>query len=172
MLLRSMSWCVCAITDLKWRRGHCVTNGVAHPICSQEMNTVVVLASMEAIGVGFNGEVLHEAETGMQKQLDELVAQSEQQAGRSFLITSPHEVVCVGGRKTRVDTGACVSHHPTTQVSKLLFEELKLKPPSWSTVSAKGHRGTGDDVLQDLRYSTKAVLHLSLAATAHVTTCS
>lgn len=66
-----------------------------------------------------------------QSRLVELNTEAQRLAGRPLLVTSPQDV------------------------SKALFVELQLKPPSWASKSARGHMPTGEGVLTAIRCGSR-----------------
>ncbi len=92
-----------------------------------EMPLTPVLAAMEREGIGLDVDFLREMSVVLTRRMVELEKQIIQQVGYSFNLNS------------------------TQQLSKALFETLKLQPPGRNKKTASGHFSTAADVLEDLR---------------------
>ena len=102
-----------------------------------EMPLTPVLAAMEREGIGLDVNFLREMSITLTRRMVELEKQVVQQVGYSFNLNS------------------------TQQLSKALFETLKLQPPGRNKKTASGHFSTAADVLEDLR-GTHLVIDLIL----------
>lgn len=102
-----------------------------------EMPLIPLLAEMEMTGIALNGELLAEFSTELEKQL----AQLEKQIHKHL--------------------GAAININSTQQLSKALFEDLKLVPPDKSRKTAAGKFSTAADVLEEMR-ETHPVIGLIL----------
>jgi DNA polymerase I len=92
-----------------------------------EMPLIPVLAQMEMTGISLNKEYLAGMSSELSARLAEIETQVYQLVGMPFNISS------------------------TQQLSKALFERLKLEPPDRTRRTASGHYSTSADVLDALR---------------------
>jgi DNA polymerase I len=92
-----------------------------------EMPLVPVLAEMERTGIALDKEFLQLMSGELSQRLDEIEYQVHADVGYSFNLNS------------------------TQQLSKVLFEHLKLEPPDRRKRTASGHFSTSADVLEGLR---------------------
>jgi DNA polymerase I len=100
----------------------------ATPVMEEiEMPLVPVLAQMEMTGISLNDEYL----AGMSSELSARLAEIESQVYK--LVDMPFNI------------------GSTQQLSKALFERLKLEPPDRTRRTASGHYSTSADVLDALR---------------------
>jgi DNA polymerase I len=92
-----------------------------------EMPLIPVLAQMEMTGISLNKEYLAGMSSELSARLAQIETQVYQLVGMPFNISS------------------------TQQLSKALFERLKLEPPDRTRRTASGHYSTSADVLDALR---------------------
>jgi DNA polymerase-1 len=92
-----------------------------------EMPLIPVLAQMEQTGVALDVPFLHRMSLELTQRLDELCALVFNAVGYQFNLNS------------------------TQQLSKALFETLRLTPPGANRRTASGHFSTSADVLEELR---------------------
>jgi len=92
-----------------------------------EMPLVSVLADMEIAGVRVDRELLASLSTELQGRLNELETEIFRVVGHSFNVNS------------------------TQQLSRVLFEEMGLRPPDQGRKTASGHFSTSADVLDEMR---------------------
>jgi DNA polymerase-1 len=92
-----------------------------------EMPLVTVLADMEMEGISLDSEFLARMSTGLQKRMTELQDRVFQAVGEPFNLNS------------------------TQQLSKVLFERLKLSPPAGTKRTASGLYSTSADILEALK---------------------
>ena len=102
-------------------------DGLEHLMYEIEMPLVSVLAGMEFLGVRLDLDFFHEFSKEINLKLDSLETQIHAQVGKPFNINS------------------------TQQLSDVLFNRLKLKPPDRGRKTASGHFSTSADVLEELR---------------------
>lgn len=98
-----------------------------------EMPLVPILADMELAGVGLDTEFLGDLSRRLAKRLEGIEAEIYRLVGERFNINS------------------------TQQLSKVLFENLKLTPPDRTRRTASGHYSTAASVLEELRQAHPAV---------------
>ncbi len=98
-----------------------------------EMPLVPILAEMEMTGVRLDPEVLDRFAAELEGKLAAIEQEVYQAVGHPFNINS------------------------TQQLSKVLFEELGLKPPERTRRTASGHYSTAASVLEELREAHPAV---------------
>jgi DNA polymerase-1 len=94
-----------------------------------EMPLVPILADMERVGVSLDTDFLQEFSLELSQRLGEIEADIFEIAGTTFNVNS------------------------TQQLSKVLFEDLGLKPPDRTRKTASGHYSTAASVLAELRES-------------------
>jgi DNA polymerase-1 len=94
-----------------------------------EMPLVPILAEMERVGVSLDTDFLHGFSLELSQRLGEIEADIYAMAGKTFNVNS------------------------TQQLSKVLFEDLELKPPDRTRRTASGHYSTAAPVLAELRES-------------------
>jgi DNA polymerase-1 len=92
-----------------------------------EMPLVPVLAEMERTGIALDEPFLQQMSVELSQRMAEIESQVYAAAGSSFNLNS------------------------TQQLSKILFEQLKLEPPDRRKRTASGHFSTSADVLDELR---------------------
>jgi DNA polymerase-1 len=92
-----------------------------------EMPLVSVLAEMESAGIALDVPFLQQMSNELSQRMFELENQVYADAGSPFNLNS------------------------TQQLSKILFERLKLEPPDRRKRTASGHFSTSADVLEELR---------------------
>jgi DNA polymerase-1 len=92
-----------------------------------EMPLIPILAEMEMTGIALNSELLAEFAKVLEKQLAQLEKKIHKHIGYELNINS------------------------TQQLSKALFEDLKLTPPDKSRKTAAGKFSTAADVLEEMR---------------------
>ncbi|NMD30696.1 MAG: DNA polymerase I, partial [Chloroflexi bacterium] len=92
-----------------------------------EMPLIPVLVDMERNGVALNVSLLESMSVDLQKRMDEIERDIQREVGYSFNLNS------------------------TQQLSKALFETLKLEPPDRRKKTASGHYSTSAGVLEELR---------------------
>lgn len=92
-----------------------------------EMPLVPILADMERAGVGIDVPFLRSFSESLARKLSEIEDQVFDLVGHPFNLNS------------------------TQQLSRVLFEELKLSPPSRAKKTASGHYSTAAIVLEELR---------------------
>lgn len=92
-----------------------------------EMPLIPVLVDMERNGVALNVSLLESMSVDLQKRMDEIERDIQREVGYSFNLNS------------------------TQQLSKVLFETLKLEPPDRRKKTASGHYSTSAGVLEELR---------------------
>jgi len=92
-----------------------------------EMPLVPVLAEMEACGVLLDRELLRSLSAELQRRLADLETEIYRAVGHTFNVNS------------------------TQQLSKVLFEEMGLRPRDQGRKTASGHFSTSADVLEDMR---------------------
>jgi len=98
-----------------------------------EMPFIPVLGEMEMEGVGLNTEFLGEMSEELDRRMRELEDQVYKTVGYKFNLNS------------------------TQQLSKALFDELKLTPPEGTRKTASGHYSTAASVLEAMRGQSKVV---------------
>lgn len=101
--------------------------GVRRLFDELEMPLIEVLAEMEMSGISLDTSVLEALSKDVSRQMGEIEQRIYETAGYSFNINS------------------------TQQLSKLLFDTLRLEPPDRRKKTASGHYSTSADVLEDLR---------------------
>jgi DNA polymerase-1 len=94
-----------------------------------EMPLVPILAEMERVGVSLDTDFLKEFSMELSQRLGEIETEIYELAGTTFNVNS------------------------TQQLSKVLFEDLELKPPDRTRRTASGHYSTAASVLTELRES-------------------
>ncbi len=92
-----------------------------------EAPLITVLADMEMAGISLDKEFLGQMSNELTRRMGELEVQVYQIAGEPFNLNS------------------------TQQLSKVLFERLRLSPPGRSRKTASGHYSTSADILETLR---------------------
>jgi DNA polymerase I len=92
-----------------------------------EMPLIPVLAQMEREGICLDTNFLHGMSTELNQRMIEIEKEIIQHVGFSFNLNS------------------------TQQLSKVLFETLKLSPPDRKKKTTSGHFSTAADVLEDMR---------------------
>ena len=92
-----------------------------------EMPLVAVLAEMEIAGVRVDRELLAGLSSELQGRLNELETEIFKVVGHSFNVNS------------------------TQQLSRVLFEDMGLRPPDQGRKTASGHFSTSADVLEEMR---------------------
>jgi len=92
-----------------------------------EMPLVPVLIDMEMTGISLDVPFLKQMSSNLQSRLVEIEEQVQKAVGYPFNLNS------------------------TQQLSKVLFETLKLEPPGRTKKTASGHFSTSADVLEDLK---------------------
>jgi DNA polymerase-1 len=92
-----------------------------------EMPLVSILADMELAGVRLDRELLSRLSKELLGRLNELETEIFRVVGHSFNVNS------------------------TQQLSKVLFDEMGLRPPDQGRKTASGHFSTSADVLEDMR---------------------
>jgi DNA polymerase-1 len=92
-----------------------------------EMPLVAILADMEMAGIKLDTGFLDQLSKTMGKRLSEIESEIFKHAGHSFNINS------------------------TQQLSMVLFDELKLKPPDRTRKTSSGHYSTAASVLEALK---------------------
>jgi DNA polymerase-1 len=101
-----------------------------------EMPLVEILADMELSGVRLDASFLEELSSTMAGRLNEIETEIFSHVGHSFNVNS------------------------TQQLSKVLFEELKLQPPDGTRRTASGYYSTAASVLEALREKHQIVEHV------------
>jgi DNA polymerase I len=101
--------------------------GVTRLFTELEMPLVEVLASMEREGIALDSAMLQNMSGELQLRMAEIEQNIYKEVGYSFNINS------------------------TQQLSKVLFDTLKLDPPDRRKKTASGHYSTSADVLEELR---------------------
>ncbi|KAL4428417.1 hypothetical protein ABPG75_002506 [Micractinium tetrahymenae] len=96
------------------------------PLWRTEMPLVRVIVDMEAAGVGVNEGILEGESPLLERRIAELEAMAHAAAGEPFCLSSPQEV------------------------SRILFEKLKLPPPPCAKELKSGGYSTGQEVLLEL----------------------
>lgn len=102
-------------------------NGATWLFNEVEMPLVSVLAEMERTGIGLDVPFLKQMSVELAERMHAIEAQIYEACGGSFNINS------------------------TQQLSKILFETLKLEPPDRRKKTSSGHYSTSADVLEELR---------------------
>lgn len=92
-----------------------------------EMPLIPILADMEMAGIMLDSEFLQGYSSKLARKLDEIETQIYQHVGRRFNINS------------------------TQQLSRILFEELKLSPPDRTRKTSSGQYSTAASVLEELK---------------------
>jgi DNA polymerase-1 len=92
-----------------------------------EMPLIPVLAGMEMAGISLDVEFLKQMSAELLKRLVEIEDEVQKAVGYPFNLNS------------------------TQQLSKVLFETLKLEPPNRGKKTASGHYSTSAEVLEELR---------------------
>jgi DNA polymerase I len=92
-----------------------------------ELPLIPVLAQMEMSGISLNTDFLKAMSSSLNERMAEIEMQVYKEVGMPFNINS------------------------TQQLSKALFERLKLEPPDRTRRTASGHYSTSADVLDSLR---------------------
>jgi DNA polymerase-1 len=98
-----------------------------------EMPLIPVLAKMEMTGISLDVEFLKKMSTEIAKRMISLEDEAYKEAGQKFNLNS------------------------TQQLSKILFEKLKLEPPGVGKRTASGHFSTAVGVLEELKGQHKVV---------------
>lgn len=91
------------------------------------MPLIAVLAGMEMAGISLDVSFLKQMSAGLSKRLVEVEGEAQKIAGYAFNLNS------------------------TQQLSKVLFETLKLEPPDRGKKTVSGHYSTSAEVLEELR---------------------
>jgi DNA polymerase-1 len=91
-----------------------------------EMPLIAVLARMEQTGIALNSEFFKHMSVDLSQRLVDMERKVIEAVGYSFNLNS------------------------TQQLSKVLFDTLKLEPPDRTRTTTSGHFSTSADVLQDL----------------------
>ncbi|HSB89382.1 MAG TPA: DNA polymerase I [Anaerolineales bacterium] len=92
-----------------------------------EMPLVPILADMEIAGVRVDRELMARLSAELQTRISDLEAEIFRVVGHSFNVNS------------------------TQQLSRVLFEEMGLRPPDQGRKTASGHFSTSADVLEEMR---------------------
>jgi DNA polymerase-1 len=101
-----------------------------------EMPLVAILADMELTGVRLDAGFLGSLASTMASRLSEIETEIFEYVGHPFNVNS------------------------TQQLSKVLFEELKLQPPDGTRKTASGYYSTAASVLEELRDSHQIVARI------------
>ncbi len=96
-------------------------------MAEMEMPLIAVLMDMEMAGIALDVPFFHKMAAELQERLSTLETQIYEAVGSPFNLNS------------------------TQQLSKILFERLRLEPPDRSRKTSSGHFSTSADVLEELR---------------------
>ncbi len=107
--------------------------GASHLFNELEMPLIEVLAGMEREGIALDVNFLNSMSTDLARRMATIEQDIYQACGYTFNINS------------------------TQQLSKVLFETLRLEPPDRRKKTASGHYSTSADVLEELRGQHKVV---------------